>query len=119
MPTLKPRIALTFSPSQADLVRRLAELQQTSMAKVVLQLLELAEPTMRDLVAALEAAQAAKGKPAAQMLAAMARLQTTVEAITTKAVDQGDLFSGRLERAKKRLAKAPGKPVRGRKRAGR
>lgn len=118
MPTLKPRLTLTLPASQADLVRRLAELERTSMAKVVLQLLEEVEPTMRELLVALEAAQAAKGKPAAQMLAAMARLQTTVQRMTAKAVDQGDLFTGRLERAKKRLNREPLKRGRARKRGG-
>jgi hypothetical protein len=116
MPTLKPRLTLTLTASQADLFRRMADLQQTSMAKIVLQFIEQVEPTLREVLVALEAAQAAKGRPAAQVLAAMARLQSTVEAITTKAVDQGDLFAGRLERAKKRLNRGPVKAARVRKR---
>lgn len=116
MPTLKPRISLTLTTAQVDLFRRMAELQQTSVAKVILQLVESVEPTMREVVVALEAAQAAKGRPAAQVLASMARLQTAIEAATAKAVDQGDLFSGRLERAKKRLNRGPVKASRGRKR---
>jgi uncharacterized protein (DUF1778 family) len=119
MPTLKPRIALTLTTSQADLFRRMAELQQTSMAKVVLQLVEQVEPAMREVVVALEAAQAAKGRPAAQVLAAMARLQTVVQESTNKAVDQVDMFSGQIERAKKRLNRGPVKRGRARKRAGR
>jgi len=119
MPTLKPRITLTLSPTQADIVRRLATLERTSMAKVILQLLDQVEPVMRELLVALEAAQAAKGKPAAQVLAAMSRLQTSVQSLTAQAVDQGDLFSGRLERAKKRLNRGPIKRTKARKRAGR
>lgn len=112
-----PRIPVAFTPSQYDVIHRLAELQGTSMAKVVKQFFEHVEPLLRDVVVALEAAQAAKGRPAAQLISAMANLQTSVQEMTQAAVEQGDMFSGQLERAKKKLRKRAVKAPVKRKRA--
>jgi len=89
------------------------------MARVVLDLIDQVEPTLRELVAALEAAQAAKGKPAAQMLAAMANLQTAVQELTDQAVDQADMFSGKVSRARRSIVRASQKAKGKRKRAAR
>lgn len=100
-----PRIIVAFEREQYDLLKRVAELQDTSMAKVVKSFFELAEPMLRDVCVALEAAKEAKGRPAAQVIAAMSRLQASVEEATQQAVDQADMFSGALSRTTKKLKK--------------
>lgn len=102
-----PRLQVVFTQQQYDLIRRLAELQDTSASKVVSQFVEHVEPMLRDVVRALEAAAEAKGKPAAKLLAAMADLSSTVQGMTQHAVDQGDMFAGQVERVRKRLRKPP------------
>lgn len=112
-----PRVMVAFEPTEYELLKRLAQLQDTTMSKVVRQFFQQVEPVLREVVAALEAAAQAKGKPAAQLLAAMADLQTRVEGMTQAAVDQADMFAGRLERTRKNLRKAAVKAPEKRKRA--
>lgn len=116
-----PRILVPFKPHTYELIRRLADLQDTSMAKVILQFFSEIEPMLVDIVVALEAAREAKGRPAAQLITAMAKLQSSIQGMTNKAVDQADMFAGSLsrttEKLKKSAAKRPVKPVGARKRA--
>lgn len=115
-----PRIAVVLTPAQYDVVFRLAKLQGTTMSKVLGQLYEQVEPLLRDSVVALEAAAQSKGKPVAQLIEAMSRMQATIQKTTQFAVDQGDMFAGQVARAtttlKKRAAKRAEKPVAKRKR---
>ena len=73
------------------------------MAAVVRALLDHVTPSLTQVVAALEAAQEARGKPAAQMLAAMSRLQSSVETLTDHAVNQADMFSGKIARVQRQV----------------
>lgn len=98
MPTVKPRLVVVLEPHQAEVIRRLAAIEGRPMSTVVRQLIDQVTPTLIDVVAALEAAQEAKGKPAAQLLSAMSRLQASVQSATEKAVDQADMFTGKMHR---------------------
>lgn len=106
-----PRLQVAFEREQFDLIQRLAELQGTSMAKIVKSFFEQVEPMLRDVVVALEAAKQAQGRPAAELLAAMARLQSAAGEMTEKAVSQGDMFAGQIARAAKRVRKRAQKGV--------
>lgn len=69
MPTENPRVNVTITPSMNAVVGRLAELQRVSKASVLRDLLETAEPGLRQALALMEAAQGA-AKEVHQRLAA-------------------------------------------------
>jgi hypothetical protein len=60
MPTLKPRIITTLQPATFEVFSRLAELQGRSRGAVLADLAESVADSMRNTVALLEAAKAAK-----------------------------------------------------------
>lgn len=114
MATSKPRIVISCTPERYDLIRRLSVMQEQTMSRTVTDLLEQVEPMLREICAALEAAQQAKGKPAAKLIAALSHMQAAVQDAAAQAVDQVDMFNGRMSReiAKvKAKAKAPAKSV--------
>ena len=62
MPTLNPRINVTLSPSLDALVAQLAGFERISKSQVLRELLETAEPALRQAVALMEAAKGASVK---------------------------------------------------------
>lgn len=59
MPATNPRLSVTLPPSIDALVTRMAELQRSSRASVIRELLEASEPAFRRAVALMEAATGA------------------------------------------------------------
>lgn len=64
MPTSKPRITITLSEKQHELLSAMAEIQEVSMSSLVVELLETAEPVFERV---LEMLQAAKKAPQAAL----------------------------------------------------
>jgi hypothetical protein len=62
MPTLNPRVNVTLSPSLDALVAQFAGLQRVSKSTVLRELLETVEPSLRQVVALMEAAKVANVK---------------------------------------------------------
>jgi hypothetical protein len=62
MPTLNPRVNVTLSPSLDVLVGQLASHDRISKSMVLRELLEAAEPALRQAVALMEAAKGASVK---------------------------------------------------------
>lgn len=56
MPTSKPRITLTISEQQHELLQSLAELQKVSMSSIVVDLLDTTMPVLARLVSILKSA---------------------------------------------------------------
>lgn len=56
MPTSKPRITLTLSEQQHELLQSLAELQKVSMSSIVVDLLDTTMPVLGRLVSILKSA---------------------------------------------------------------
>ena len=77
MPSINPRVNVTLSPSLDSLVGQLASLERVSKSMVLRELLEAAEPSLRQAVALMLAAKGASAK-ARQNLAT--DLQTTLTA---------------------------------------
>jgi hypothetical protein len=67
MPTLNPRINVTLSPSLDALVSQMASLERVSKSMVLRELLETAEPVLREAVALMEAAKGAGAKARANL----------------------------------------------------
>lgn len=106
MPTNKPTVRVVVEPHQLALIKRLAFLQRTSMAKVFRQLLDAAEPGLVEVAAALEAAAEARGKPVAQLISALAKLEGVAHAMTKGAKAQGDMFRRQMGKERARLKEA-------------
>lgn len=102
MAVVNEQLRITMKPGMYPVLKRLAALQQVPMARVVVDLIETAMPTFKELVVALEAVEQAKGKPVAKVLAAMTKLETALHSIGNEAVDQVDMFSGQVSRMKHR-----------------
>lgn len=62
MPTLNPRVNVTLSPSLDVLVGQLASYERISKSMVLRELLEAAEPALRQAVALMEAAKGASSE---------------------------------------------------------
>jgi len=67
MPTGNPRVNVTLSPSLDSLVSALAEHERVSKSMVLRELLEAAEPSLRQAVALMEAAKGASVKARQQI----------------------------------------------------
>lgn len=67
MPTSNPRVNVTLSPSLDSLVSALAEHERVSKSMVLRELLEAAEPSLRQAVALMEAAKGASVKARKQI----------------------------------------------------
>jgi hypothetical protein len=59
MPTSKPRITITLTDKQHEVLHALAELQKVSMSSIVVELLDTSMPVLQRLVSILSAAAAA------------------------------------------------------------
>ena len=78
MPTENPRVNVTLSPSLDSLVSQLAGLERISKASVLRELLETAEPQLRQVVALMVAA---KGASATARKAIVSDMETALRAI--------------------------------------
>jgi hypothetical protein len=78
MPTENPRVNVTLSPSLDALVGQLAGLERISKASVLRELLETAEPQLRQVVALMVAA---KGASATARKAIASDMETALRSI--------------------------------------
>jgi hypothetical protein len=73
MPTAKPRVQVTFTTAQYELLKRLAELQDRSMGSIITELFEQVHPVLERVAVVLQAAARAQ-------VSAMDGLRTATEA---------------------------------------
>ncbi len=93
MPTAKPRLQVTVTPKQSDLLRRLSKLQKRSMAAVLAELLETIEPVLERVAVVLEAAVRAQSSALNGLRAATEQAQAEVEPMVMQALGQLDLLA--------------------------
>lgn len=68
MPTLNPRVNVTLSPSLDSLLGQLAGFERVSKSSVLRELLEAAEPSLRQAAALMQAAKGASVKARANVV---------------------------------------------------
>jgi hypothetical protein len=112
MPTTNPRIALTLPQHRYDLLKRLAELQGVSMASIVSEILETAEPVFERMCVAMEAVKAAPKEMHAGLLSSFLEAESKVMPLLEQAAAQSDLFLSRSEGAASTSAKPSARPPR-------
>ena len=80
MPTIKPRINITLEPEEYDTLKRLSDLTNTSMSKVLKEYITVIMPTLKQVADTVEALkntdEAAKGELGKMADDALERLLT-------------------------------------------
>ena len=92
MPTAKPRVQVTVTPAQFDLLRRLSKLQQRSMSAVLSELFATIEPVLERVAVVLEAAVRAQSSALDGLRSATEDAQAEIEPLLTNALGQLDLL---------------------------
>lgn len=87
MPAKNPRLNLTLQPELFDLIDELAALRGASRASVVVDFLEAAEPTMRNLLVSLRAFMSAQKESQDQFLLNLEEAERTLAPIVAAALD--------------------------------
>ena len=98
MPSVKPRLALTFPEHRHDLLKRLAGLQGVSMASVVTELLEECYPVLERVVVALEAAKSASESAKTGLRDSCDRAIAELEPYRDEFMGQWDMFMDGITR---------------------
>jgi hypothetical protein len=92
MPTEKPRLQVTLTPKQHDLLSRLSLLQKRSRAAVLLEVFQTIEPVLERVAAILEAAVRAQHDALDGLRTATESAQANVEPMMVQALGQLDLL---------------------------
>jgi uncharacterized protein (DUF1778 family) len=98
MVTQRQRVAVTLSDETREIVQRLADLEGTSMSKIVASIVESFAPTAQQLVAAMEAVKDFPEEKRRQLVAAMEKIEPELlgkaDAATTAFNDALGLVDG-------------------------
>lgn len=99
MPTTKPRITITLTERQHEVLRSLSASSGQSMSAYVVEFLEMALPTLERMAVAMQAISNSKGAQLGQIRDQLDQAQAVFEPLAALAVAQSDLFWGRIEGA--------------------
>lgn len=94
MATKKPRAMITLEFEDHDVLKRLAEIQGTSVSKIVGELIHEVVPQLKAVLAALEQAKAASEKLTPE---AKARLRAKMEGKEAEAIEAMEEFRKELD----------------------
>ncbi len=98
MATTKPRITITLEPDQHDVLRRLADLQRTSMSKIVTEFLGEVRPILANVANALEAVQRASSDARAKFVRTAEVAEEELRPLAEFARNQFDMFAAEIGR---------------------
>lgn len=98
MATKKPRITITLEPEQYELLRRLSDLQDTSMSKIVTQFLGEAYPVLLRVADTLEMAQKASDEAKAKFVRTVENAEIELRPLAEFAKNQFDMFAEQIGR---------------------
>ena len=99
MPTKKPRINLTLQPERYELLRRLAVLQESSMASIIIEVMDSVYPVLERVVIVLEAAKNAKTSQKEGMRKAVETAEEEMMPHMYEAISQFDMFMDEAAKA--------------------
>jgi uncharacterized protein (DUF1778 family) len=105
MATTKPRITVTLTKHQHDVISTIAKLGGGSMSAFIGEMLEAALPTLERMAVTFQKVKQAQDQERGKFLESMDRAQAALEPVVMEAVGQFDLFLGKMEAA---VADAPG-----------
>lgn len=107
MATTKPRITVTLTKRQHEVLCTISECGGQPMSTFVSEMLEAALPTLERMAATFQKIKKAQELERAKFLESMAEAQAAIEPVVMEAVGQFDLFLGKMEKA----AGAPPAPL--------
>lgn len=99
MATSKPRITVTLSQRQHEVLKSISDCGGQSMSALLGELIEAALPTLERMSNTFQKLRHAHSLERAKMIEAMDEAQAVLEPIAYAAVDQFDLFLGKIEQA--------------------
>ena len=96
MATTKPRITVTLTKRQHEVLRTISECGGQPMSTFVSEMLEAALPTLERMAATFQKIKAAQDSERARFLSTVDEAQAVLEPVVMQAVDQFDLFLGQI-----------------------
>ena len=99
MATTKPRITVTLTKRQHDVLRTISECGGQPISTFVSEMLEAALPTLERMAATFQKIKKAQELERAKFLESMDEAQAAIEPVVMEAVGQFDLFLGKMEKA--------------------
>lgn len=99
MPTAKPRLQVTLTTPQYQLLKRLAELQGTSMSKIVAELFDQVHPVLERVAVVLQAAVRAQVSMKDGLRESTEQAERELRPLVAQALGQLDLLQMDYEAA--------------------
>lgn len=99
MATTKPRITVTLTERQHEVLKIIAATGGSSMSSLLGELIEASLPTLERMANTFQKLRQAQILERAKMVEAMDESLAVLEPIAAAAVDQFDLFLGKIEKA--------------------
>lgn len=99
MATTKPRITITLSERQHDVLRSISENSGQSMSAFVHELLEQSLPVLERMAETFRKIKNAQDEQRRRIVAELDDAQAAVEPVLDHVLGQFDLFMGKVERA--------------------
>lgn len=99
MATTKPRITVTLTERQHEVLKIISATGGSSMSALLGELIEVSLPTLERMANTFQKLRQAQTMERAKMVEAMDESLAVLEPIAAAAVDQFDLFLGKIEQA--------------------
>lgn len=96
MATTKPRITVTLTKRQHDVLKVISECGGRSMSAFISEMLELSLPTLERMAATFQKIKASQDIERARVVEALDEAQSALEPIAMAAIGQFDLFLGKV-----------------------
>ena len=107
MATTKPRITVTLTERQHEVLKIISDCGGQSMSSLLGELIEVSLPTFERMANTFQRLHQAKTSERAKMIEAFDQAQAVLEPIAAEALDQFDLFLERIEGASGAVTHAP------------
>lgn len=99
MATSNPRITITLTKRQHEILRSLSDFGGKPMSSFVVELLELSLPTLERLAATMQAVSKARQTEVERIREQIDEAQRVFEPMAMAVVAQSDMFLGKIEQA--------------------
>lgn len=99
MATTKPRITVTLTQRQHDVLRVISECGGSSMSAFISEILEQSLPVLERMAESFRKIKAAQDEQKKRIIADLDQAQAEVEPVLDQVLGQFDLFMAKIERA--------------------
>lgn len=99
MATTKPRITVTLTKRQHEVIKAMSDYSGKSMSAFISEMLEAAMPTLERMATTFQKIKIAQDKERSRFIEGLDEAQAALEPIVMNTIGQFDLFMGKVERA--------------------